>query len=1076
MGGYRGLLLAGCAAGVLLAAAAVPALADGGMGGAGFGGTEPGAAGGIDSTTGTGMAGTSPASNAGAGGGGAGTTQGGDGGTAPGMGFGVGGSGGTGAGGNGGFGGGGAAGNDGGSGGGGGTAGLVAAGTATSGRSVSGGNGGGGGFAFALGAGGGGGGGGGGYGAIISGGTYTVTGAGGAAGGSGGNGGDGGTNTGRGGNGGSGGIGVFLGSGAMLDNAGAVGGGSGGFGGNSAGTGSGGNGGSGGIGVLLGSGATLVNSGSVDGGSGGSAGTSVGGNGSAGAGGVGVRGSGVTIINSGAISGGLGGDGVTRANAIVFTGGTNTLTLEAGSSITGSVVAFSAADTLALGGSGNASFDVSQIGAAAQYQGFGIFQKTGSSTWTLTNTTSAVTPWTISAGTLRISADGALGDTSGGLTFNGGTLQWGVAFTLSALRSITLDAGGGTFDTNGFTSTIGVGISGSGGLTKNGAGLLMLGAANSYTGGTTLNAGTLQVVSGASLASTGAVTVNGGTLDFDGNTQTIGSLAGGGGTLSLGPLGSIGGLTVNQSANASYDGNISGTGSFTKTGTGTLILNGTNTYSGPTTVTGGTLEIGDASHTGASLASDVTVGANGALAGHGSLLGSVTNTGGGILAPGGSVGTLTVGGNYTQGATSSLKIEVSPAAASKLAVGSIASLAGTLVLVYDPGLYVGKTYTILSASNVSGSFSTLAGTAPPGFAQSIGYGTNSVMLTLDPLAPTNSTVYIALGTAMLENAQQANGTLLSRLGDLRSGESGALHTALAASRPVQLALNGGAGLDELLAQLPEQVASQGGWVRAAGRFATLDGSGGVPGFDTRSGGFLAGFDREFAPHIAGGVAAGYGFTSLSQQDAENGTVSTPRLALYGSYAPGRVAFDATLGYAHDFIDAKRPLVGVTASSTHDGDEANAALQASTRLDLGAVTVVPSAGLDYVHLAEAGFTESGAPGFDLAVSHRSANSLHPFIAADAAESFATAGGAVITPSADIAYSHETLNAAPSNVASVGGGTFIINGLVPARDEVTIGAAIAARMSERLTLAAAYQATLPTGNLFAQTVEAGLRFRF
>src|SRR5262249_60398017 len=48
--------------------------------------------------------------------------------------------------------------------------------------------------------------------------------------------------------------------------------------------------------------------------------------GPAGAGGVGIQGSGITIVNNGTILGGLSGDGVTRADAIVFTGGTNLLT------------------------------------------------------------------------------------------------------------------------------------------------------------------------------------------------------------------------------------------------------------------------------------------------------------------------------------------------------------------------------------------------------------------------------------------------------------------------------------------------------------------------------------------------------------------------------------------------------------------------------------------------------------------------------------------------------------------------------------------------------------------------------
>lgn len=125
------------------------------------------------------------------------------------------------------------------------------------------------------------------------------------------------------------------------------------------------------------SGATFTNSGTITGGNGGVGGISGAGNGSNGAGGAGIVGAGLTTINSGTITGGLSGDGVTRANPITFTGGPNILELRAGSSITGNVVAFSAADTLRLGGTTNASFDVSQIGASAQYRNFGVFQKAG---------------------------------------------------------------------------------------------------------------------------------------------------------------------------------------------------------------------------------------------------------------------------------------------------------------------------------------------------------------------------------------------------------------------------------------------------------------------------------------------------------------------------------------------------------------------------------------------------------------------------------------------------------------------------------------------------------------------------
>lgn len=113
----------------------------------------------------------------------------------------------------------------------------------------------------------------------------------------------------------------------------------------------------------------MNNSGSISGGNGGAAGANNGSGapGQAGLGGAGIVGSALTINNNGTIAGGLanGGAGV-RANAITFTGGTNVLELQAGSIISGNVVAFSAADTLRLGGANNSSFDVSQIGPSAQ--------------------------------------------------------------------------------------------------------------------------------------------------------------------------------------------------------------------------------------------------------------------------------------------------------------------------------------------------------------------------------------------------------------------------------------------------------------------------------------------------------------------------------------------------------------------------------------------------------------------------------------------------------------------------------------------------------------------------------------
>ncbi|AEH85713.1 autotransporter outer membrane beta-barrel domain-containing protein [Mesorhizobium opportunistum] len=422
LGGTRLAAPVGLALSLALVA---PAFADGGRGGGTGGGGTTGVSGGADSATGAGGDGSTGINDAGiasgGGGGGAGVTggSGGDGFSSPAAG----GAGGTTAGANGGDGSNASSGGTGGGGGGGGAHGAV---VSTSGALSSvGGNGGNGGNGppgpgGSGPVGGGGGGGGGGYGAVVTGSGLSLTNSGTVAGGKGGNGGDGGS-----------------------------------------GGGSPGDGGSGGIGLdLTGTSNSLVNTGTITGGAGGTSGVvrnanNWSHNGAAGLGGVGIRGAGLTIVNSGTISGGLSGDGVTRANAISFTGGINTLELQAGTDILGNVVAFSAADTLRLGGAANSSFDVSQIGASAQYQGFGIFQKTGSSTWTLTGTNTAAQSWTIDAGilsvngtitsaTMTVNAGGALGGagTVGNTTIAGGVLAPGNSIgTITVAGDLVFGAG-----------------------------------------------------------------------------------------------------------------------------------------------------------------------------------------------------------------------------------------------------------------------------------------------------------------------------------------------------------------------------------------------------------------------------------------------------------------------------------------------------------------------------------------------------------------------------------------------------------------------------------------------------------
>lgn len=234
--------------------------------------------------------------------------------------------------------------------------------------------------------------------------------------------------------------------------------------------------------------------------------------------------------------------------------------------------------------------------------GVGAVEKTGAGVLTLAPASGANTysgGTTITQGTLAIATDTAIGATTGALTFNGGTFQITQNLDLAATRAVSINAPGGTFDTQGFASTLAQGVTGAGGLTKTGSGTLTMTGANTYGGGTTIAAGTLQL----------------------GNGGTTGSI--------VGNVANNGALVFNRSDTQTFAGAITGTGSVTQAGAGTTILTANNPYSGGTTVSAGTLAVGDAAHPGAALSGNgaTLVTSAATLGGYGTVTGNVNNAG-----------------------------------------------------------------------------------------------------------------------------------------------------------------------------------------------------------------------------------------------------------------------------------------------------------------------------------------------------------------------------------------------------------------------------------------------------------------
>lgn len=386
------------------------------------------------------------------------------------------------------------------------------------------------------------------------------------------------------------------------------------------------------------------------------------------------------------------------------------------------------------------------IGFGGVISGSGSLEKIAAGTLTLTGANTYTGGTTISAGTLQIGNGGTSGSITGNVVNNA---------SLVFNRS----------DAAGFGGV----ISGTGSVTKLGNDALILFGDNTYTGGTTISSGFLQVGNGGTTGWIVGNVVNNGTLQLarsdantfggsisgTGNLISFGGSGGSGvftltgsntytggttvssGTLQIGDGGTSGSivgdvgnsatLAFNRSDATSFGGAISGGGQLIKRGAGNLSLTGVSSYTGATTVEAGTLSV-DGSIASSSL---TTVNAGAALGGNGTVGTTLIN--GGALAPGNSIGTLNVSGNLTLTAASSYMVEVSPTSADRVNVTGIATLGGATVNAsFAAGGYVERQYTIVNATGgIAGTFGTLVNTnLPSGFKSSLGYDANNAYLNL----------------------------------------------------------------------------------------------------------------------------------------------------------------------------------------------------------------------------------------------------------------------------------------------------------------------------------------------------------
>jgi autotransporter-associated beta strand protein len=707
----------------------------------------------------------------------------------------------------------------------------------------------------------------------------------------------------------------------------------------------------------------------------------------------------------------------------------------------------------------------------------------------------------IGMGTFVLTADNTY---TGETIISAGTLQLGTGGTVGGIVGNVINNGILLFDRSNAFTVPGT-ISGRGRVEQIGTGTTVLIADNTYSGGTTINAGTLQLGNGGTTGSIVGNVTDSGTLAFD------------------------------RSDILTFSGLISGTGGVEQIGTGSTVLTAANTYTGQTTVDDGSLIVD-----GSIASPETVVNPGGTLAGTGLIGGNVVNNG--IVSPGDPTGTLTISGNYAQNSSGTLRIGVSGTAPGQfgvLAVNGHATLGGTLQLVSINGflLAVGNKLTFLTAvGGVSGTFSSIQNPFMSNTAVEAEFivlpdavvveGTQgsfvSILQSLGPIVTSNElAVAKALDSARGDPREAALFAFLNsqpianlphdlsliaptqissinaavsvgkvqtsnigqRMANIHAGSTGFSSSGFTLNGDVPAFGNGLAGETgaegksgpSVLAPIPEN--RWGFFVTGLGEFTNVDSTPNANGYDVNTGGITLGVDYRVTPYFAVGLLGGYAHNNVSLVGGGNIDVNGGTFGAYSTLFGNGFYLDAAITGGPNGYDTHRTALQGSANGSTEGADLNVVVSAGYDWKYGNLSIGPTASFGFGYVDLDAFSETG--------------SLAPLKFPDQnTESETTAFGAkamyewkigkvTLIPQVSAAWQHEYGSVAYQVIAGFasGAGTnFTVNGPEIGRDSLLIGAGVSIIWSDRFSTYVFYDGDVARTNYDSHTVTGGVRITF
>ncbi|MBO9357636.1 autotransporter domain-containing protein [Bordetella petrii] len=492
-------------------------------------------------------------------------------------------------------------------------------------------------------------------------------------------------------------------------------------------------------------------------------------------------------------------------------------------------------------------------------------------------------------------------------------------------------------------------------------------------------------------------------------------------------------------------------------------------------------------------AGGVNVHAGGWLGGGGTVSGNTSVAG--TVAPGNSIGTLAVVGNYTQRAGSTYEVELDAAGNSDLIdVSGAASIEGGMVnAVPLDGFSLDRDYTILTAgSGVSGTFDEAAMISGFAFLRpELSYDANNVFLTLTRSAPLSSVAWTPNQTATAQgidslgpgaplwdavivlDADSARAAFDALSGEIHASAKSAL---LEDSHFLRDAVYD--RLHEAWNAAPASEHGSGGvvpsmsdsgtnavWIRPFGSWGDFDDDGNAADVNTATRGFFLGADRAVSEHWRLGALAGYSHTSFDVNDrSSSGSSDAYHLALYGGAKWDKVRLRAGLAHSWHDLDTQRSAVFPGFSehlrSDYDARTTQAFSELGYRLGTRTFSLEPFANLAYVNLRTDSFRENGGAAA-LTVASETTETTFTILGLRASADI-NLGTMPATMRGLLGWRHAFGDTTPhSKHAFAGSEAFKIAGVPIAKNAAVISAGLDLNVANNATLGLSYAAQLGSG---------------